>query len=174
MDKHLFEQPETRTDLRQGPWGGRTPAAPDRPPGDEPVLFYAVRDRRIAWSAVALMAILLSPLAFFAPDVFVAAILAHVVMVLIEDRVFRFELSARTLHLRPGLFARPSRIPLADVAEAEVLTLQGVPAGVARPPLGHLRLRLLTGGEILVMGLVDPAEAAEAVRVLRDRLSPAS
>ncbi|WP_207482246.1 hypothetical protein [Arenibaculum pallidiluteum] len=178
MDKLPFENPESGTERDPAPWGRTSTKPPPRqttePPADEPVRFYALRDSRLAWSGVAMIALLLSPLVFFAPDLFIVSVLANAAMALLQDRLFRFELTDSTLHLRLGLLARGRRLHLGDVVEAETLTLQGLPAGPAqargasRPAAGHLRLRLRNGEEILVPGLADPAEAAEAIRLLRD------
>lgn len=143
------------------------PEAPRPVSGEDPMLFWAERDPAIQWRSTAMMLVLMSPLAFFAPEQFIAAAIAVAATGWINASYFRFHLSASELRIRPALLAPTIRIPLGEIAEA---TTMPDAAGGLMPMAqgsGHLVIRKTDGSQLVIPGIKAVNEALDAIRRLK-------
>lgn len=147
-------------------------AGRDRGGGSDraPVLYYTTRPFLIALAAQSLPFLLLLPLMLAAPETFLAVALTSVAMAWWMHAAFRFELTASTLRLRLGPFSLGRTLALKDIEQAEALDPLGKPLRWGhRADSGHLRLKLTGGEEVIIVGLAEPLETADAVETLRRR-----
>jgi hypothetical protein len=138
----------------------------DAPRDDGPVLFWAARSRAAGWRGFVLTSLILSPLAFLAPDAFVLALAMGATLAVLNARAFRFEMTDRSLRLKPSVLAPRIVVPLASVARAEALPDVGAWLMPAQGDVGVVMVRLTDGRAFAVAGIVAPREAADAVNVL--------
>ena len=143
------------------------------PPGDDPVLFWAEPDPAALWRGAAVLLLMMAPLAFFAPAGFIAAGLASLVLRALNQKSFRFELAARELRLKLNVLMPVMTIGLADIAKVTVLPDAGGGVMKLAPRTGHLVIARADGTQILVPGIKDAGEAAEAIAALKKRLTEA-
>lgn len=132
---------------------------PRRPQG-EPVLFWAERAPAFYLRATAISALLMAPMVFFAPGIFLAFLGVLVLSNWLNARLFRFEVGPRTLSLRQSLLLPRITIPLAQIAAAEAR--EDAPGGA-----GLLILKLKDGHTLGVPGLKEVREAAQAIRTIQ-------
>ncbi len=156
--------PDNVTRLR--PEAPRPEPGPDSGEGD-PMLFWAERDPAAVRRSVVLTLLVMAPLAFLAPAAFIAGAVGVFAAAAINARYFQFHLSARELRLRPAALSPVLRLPLADIAEASVLPDPGGFLVPMAPRSGHLLIKKTDGGQLLVPGLKDVAEAVDAIRRLK-------
>ena len=138
----------------------------ETPSGDGPVIFWAARSAVVGWRVAIVTGLVLSPLAFLAPEGFLAALATAGILALSGTRTFRFELTPRVLRLRLGLLTPVLEVPLSAIAKAEALPDSGAWALSAREEVGPVMIRLRDGSVLPVPGLVEPRAAAEAVNRL--------
>ncbi|MBL8707084.1 MAG: hypothetical protein JNM30_19680 [Rhodospirillales bacterium] len=156
------------TDIDQGNVR-RLEVAP--PPGAK---FWAERDPAVQWRSTAMMLVLMAPLAFIAPGNFISAAVAVVAMGWWNARGFRFEVDRAALHLKVATLAPTLHIPLAEIAEASVAPDPAAVLMPLAPKSGNLLIKKTDGVQFVIPGLQDVAEAADAIRRLKQgpQLSP--
>ena len=131
--------------------------------------FWAERDPAVQWRSTAMMLVLMSPLAFIAPANFISAAVAVVAMGWWNARGFRFEVDREALHLRVATLAPTLHIPLAEIAEASVAPDPAAMLMPMAPKSGNLLVRKTDGTQFVIPGLRDVADAADAIRRLKQR-----
>lgn len=129
--------------------------------------FWAARDPAIQWRSTAMMLVLMAPLAFIAPGNFISAAIAVVAMGWWNARGFRFEVDSAALHLKVATLAPMLHIPLGEIAEASVAPDPGSMLMPLAPKAGHLLIKKTDGVQFLIPGLIDVADAADAIRRLK-------
>jgi hypothetical protein len=135
------------------------------------VRYYTSRPLRVAMSTQILPMLLMLPVIILAPEMGLVVVVTALAMAWWTHASFRFELTAREMRVRSQPFASVATIPLRDIALVEALDEAGRPLTWGRnAAVGHLRLLLRDGAEMYVVGLADPAESADAVRVLQKEL----
>lgn len=140
---------------------------------NDPVLFWAEPDPAALWRGVAMMLLFLAPLAFVAPAGFIAAGLTALLMRALNQRSFRFHLSARELRLKLNALMPTLRLKLDDIAAVTLLPETGGGLLPLMPRSGHLLIARSDGAQILVPGVKDAAEAVEAINRLKQKLAAA-
>ena len=136
---------------------------------DDPVLFWAEPDPAALWRGAALMLLFLAPLAFIAPSGFIAAGLTALLMRALNQRSFRFQMSARELRLKPNALTPTLRLKLADIASVTLVPDTAGAIMPLSPRSGHLMLAKTDGAQLLVPGIKDAADAAEAINRLKQQ-----
>lgn len=134
---------------------------------NDPVLFWAEPDPAALWRGAAVVLLLMAPLAFLAPAGFIAAGLTSLLLRRLNQRSFRFQLSARELRLKLNFLTPMLRVKLNEIASVKVLPDAAGGFIPLAPRTGHLVIARADGAQILVPGLMDAAEAAEAVNRLK-------
>lgn len=135
------------------------------------VRYYTTRPMRVAMATQILPMLLMLPVIILAPEMGLIVILTALGMAWWTHASFRFELTAREMRVRSQPFATMATIPLRDIASVEALDEAGQPLTWGRnAAVGHLKLKLRDGDDMYVVGLADPAESADAVRVLQKEL----
>ncbi len=129
--------------------------------------FWAEQDPAVQWRSTAMMLVLMAPLAFIAPENFITATVAVVAMGWWNARGFRFEVDRQALRLKVAKLAPTVAIPLEEIAEASVAPDPGAVLMPMAPKSGHLLIRKTDGVQFLIPGLRDVAEAADAIRRLK-------
>lgn len=144
-----------------GGGGGVSNVPPD-------VRYYSTRPLRVAMSTQILPMLLMAPFVILAPVMGVVVLLTAAVMALWTQASFKFEVTAREMRVRSQPFAPVTSIPLRDVTSVEALDQAGRKLTWGRnAAIGHLHIKLRDGEDVYVVGLRDPAESADAVRVLQ-------
>jgi hypothetical protein len=141
--------------------------AANRTVSRDPVLFWAELDPAALWRGVALALLFMLPLAFLAPAGFLAAGGASLLLRAWNQRNFRFHLSRNELRVKASFFLPELRLPLKDIASVGVLPDSAGGFLPLAPRSGHLVIARTDGGQIIVPGIKDAAEAAEAVERLK-------
>lgn len=136
----------------------------------EPVLFYARRAPSASWMGFGVTALLSLPLAFLAPLSALVCVAMGAALAALNHRAFRFELTPRHLRLRPGFLLPSVRIPLAQIASARADFGKRETALEQRKE-GAVVVRLNGGRELYLGGVIDPAEAADAIATIKRRTS---
>lgn len=138
------------------------------------VRYYTTRPFRVAISTQILPMLMMLPFIILAPEMSVIVVATALAMAWWTQTSFRFELTSREMRVRSQPFAPVSAIPLRDVVSVEALDEAGRALTWGHnADVGHLRLKLRDGGEMYVVGLADPAQSADAVRVLQRELEHA-
>lgn len=135
------------------------------------VRYYSTRPFRVAMATQILPMLMMLPFVLLAPQMALVVIATALGMAWWTQASFRFELTAREMRVRSQPFGLLTTIPLGDVASVEALDEAGRTLAWGRSAaVGHLRLKLRDGGEIYVIGLADPLESADAVRLLQKEM----
>lgn len=134
---------------------------------DGSVLFWAETDPAALWRGAAVLLLMMAPLAFFAPAGFIAATAASLLLRTLNQRSFRFEVSGRELRLKLNVLLPTMRVPLSDIASVNVLPDTADGFMKLAPRTGHLVIARNDGMQILVPGVKDAAEAAQAIITLK-------
>lgn len=135
------------------------------------VRYYSTRPFRVAMATQILPMLMMLPFVLLAPQMSLIVVATALGMAWWTQASFRFELTAREMRVRSQPFGPLATIPLRDVASVEALDEAGRPLAWGRnAAVGHLRLKLRDGGEMYVVGLADPLESADAVRLLQKEL----
>ncbi len=129
--------------------------------------FWAGRDPAVQWRSTAMMLVLMAPLAFIAPGNFISAAIAVVAIGWWNARGFRFEVDRAALHLKVASLAPTLHIPLAEIADASVAPDPAAMLMPLAPKSGNLLIKKTDGVQFIVPGLQDVAEAADAIRRLK-------
>jgi hypothetical protein len=137
----------------------------------EPVLYWTRRAPSASWTGFAVTALFSLPLAFLAPLSALICVAVGALLAYVNHRAFRFELTSSALRVRPGFLLPALRIPLARIASARADFGKREPA-LDRRPEGAVVLRLEGGRELYLGGVLDPAEAAQAIATLKRRGTP--
>lgn len=132
--------------------------------------FWAARDPAVQWRSTAMMLVLMAPLAFIAPGNFISAAIAVVAMGWWNARGFRFEVDRTALHLKVATLAPTLQIPLVEIAEASVAPDIAAVLMPLAPKSGNLLIKKTDGVQFVIPGLQDVAEAASAIRSLKQGL----
>jgi len=133
----------------------------------DPVVFWAELDPAALWRGAALALLFMAPLAFLAPVGFIAAGFASLLLRAWNQRNFRFHLSRSELRVKASFFLPELRLPLKDIASVSVLPDAAGGILPLAPRTGHLLIARTDGRQILVPGIKDATEAAEAVERLK-------
>lgn len=132
------------------------------------VRYYTTRPLSAAMSAQILPILLMLPVIIMAPETGIVVLLTAVAMAFWVQMSFKFELTDREMRVRAQPFVETATIPLRSIVSVEALDATGKPLTWGRnAPMGHLRLKLADGEEMLIAGMADPAETADAVRTLQ-------
>lgn len=134
---------------------------------DDTVLFWAERSPNAYWRGFLLSTLILSPFALLAPEAFILATMVGFVLMRINARTFRFELTPTHLRLKAAALVPSLRIPWPAIADARVDAAAADESGA--PKVGTLVLRLAQGPELPITHLLAPHEVLEAVRTLKAR-----
>ncbi len=127
---------------------------------DDTVKFWAERDASVYWRTLMFSSLIASPLAFIAPAAFIVGLLLAALLAYLNRRMFRLEMTPTHVHLRASSFMPSLYLPYAAVSEARAdLT------GATGP--GTLILKLASGHELRLSGIVEPVETAQAFRTLK-------
>lgn len=153
--------------MRDGAKGGAAGMGRQGAPRGEPVLFWAEREKAFYLRAMAISALLMLPVAFFLPAVFLLFLAFLGLSSWLNARLFRFQVGPRTLALRQSMLTPRLAIPLADIVGIQVredatgkLLGGAVGAGVL--------ILTLKGGRVLpVPGLKEVREAADAIQEIQ-------
>jgi hypothetical protein len=132
------------------------------------VRYYTKRPFSAALAAQILPILVMLPFIIMAPETAGIVLLTAGAMGFWTQASFKFELTDREMRVRDRPFTSVLTVPLRDIAAVEALDVMGKPLTWGRnAPMGHLRVKLADGEDLLITGLADPAEAAEAVRTLQ-------
>lgn len=129
--------------------------------------FWAERDPAVQRRSTAMMLVLMAPLAFIAPGNFISAAIAVAAMGWWNARGFRFEVDRAALRLKVATLAPTLHIPLGEIAEASVAPDPAAALMPMAPKSGNLLIRKTDGVQFVIPGLRDVAEAADAIRRLK-------
>ncbi|MEQ9047796.1 MAG: hypothetical protein RLO22_25335, partial [Sneathiellaceae bacterium] len=133
----MTERDMIRRLRRSGMLDGLSGPGPGRP---EPVLFWAEREPAFYLRATAISALLMIPIAFFMPGLFVLFLAFLSLSSWINARAFRFEVGPRTLTVRQSLLLPRMVVPLGDIANL-----------VARPDPGGRLFGSADGAGVLLV-----------------------
>ncbi len=136
-------------------------------PSHEPALFWAEPDPVALWRGAAVLLLMMAPLAFFAPAGFIGATAASLLLRTLNQRSFRFEVTAHELRLKLNVLLPTLRVALGDIASVNVLPDAAGGFMKLAPRTGHLVIARKDGTQILVPGIKDAAEAAQAIVTLK-------
>ena len=158
-DRHMIER------LRRG--GALEGISGPGPHGRQPVLFWAERAPGFYLRATAISALLMAPIAFFLPVLFLIFVAFLALSSWITARSFRFEVSSDMLALRQSILLPRLQLPLADILTVEARADPGGRLFGGEPGSGLLLLTLRNGRMLVVPGLKDVAEAVSAIRIIQ-------
>lgn len=134
-----------------------------------PVRFWAERSTFVYWRSFFVVAMLLGPLAFLAPDVFVMCMLGGAMVAWANARSFRFGVTDRQIQIRPSALSPTLAIALDQIRAAHVENVEES-EDEGEPPIGTIVLYLDNDRQIPISGIIEPVEAANAIRVLKSQL----
>lgn len=135
-----------------------------------PVLYYTTRPFGVSLAAQTLPLLLLAPILIFQPDALIPAALVSLLTAWWMSTTFRFELTAEKLRLRLGPFGLGREVALSEIESVEALDITGKPLAWGRhAATGHVRFKLKNGEDLIVVGLADPVETADAAALLKRR-----
>lgn len=149
---------------RSGVLEGLSGPGPGR---QEPVLFWAEREPAFYLRATAISALLMIPVAFFMPALFVLFLALLSLSGWINARAFRFEVGPRTLTVRQSLLLPRMTFPLADIASLADRPDPGGRLLGAAAGTGLLMVHLRGGRTLVVPGLKDVKDAVTAIRSIQ-------
>jgi hypothetical protein len=132
---------------------------------DDTVRFWAERDIAVYWRSLMISTVIASPLVFIAPEAFVVATLLGVVLALVNRRRFRLEMTPTHVRLKGAALMPSIYLAYEHIADAKAVDVQ--PAADGKPPVGTLVLKLAVGHALRLAGIVDPIEAASALKSLK-------
>ncbi|MFC3230135.1 hypothetical protein ACFOGJ_22995 [Marinibaculum pumilum] len=158
-DRHMIER------LRRS--GALEGISGPGPHGRQPVLFWAERAPGFYLRATAISALLMAPIAFFLPVLFLVFVAFLALSSWINARSFRFEVSSDVLALRQSILLPRLQLPLADILTVEARADPGGRLFGGEPGSGLLLLTLRNGRMLVVPGLKDVAEAVSAIRIIQ-------
>ncbi len=138
-------------------------------PQDDPTLFWAEPDPAALWRGAAMMLLFLTPMAFIAPVGFIAAGLTALLMRALNQRNFMFHVGARELRLKLNALMPTLRVKLDDIVSVAVLPDAAGMFLPLAPRTGHLLIAKKDGKQLLIPGIKDAAEAAEAITRLKQQ-----
>ena len=127
---------------------------------DDRVKFWVERDNSVYWRSLMISALIASPLVFLAPQAFILGIILAAVLAYLNRRSFRLEMTPTHVHLKPSVLVPGLYLPYAALAE-----MRADQTGTAGP--GTLVIKLASGHELRLTGVVEPVEAAQAFRTLK-------
>jgi hypothetical protein len=136
---------------------------------DAPVRFWAQRSTFVYWRSFFIVAMLLGPLAFLAPNVFITCTLAGAAVAWANARSFRFRVTDRQLQIRPSALSPTLAIALDQIRAAHVEQVEDSEDD-DEPVIGTVVLHLTNDRRLPISGIVEPVEAANAIRVLKSQL----
>lgn len=142
-------------------------AARSGPPRREPVLFWAEREPAFYLRATAISALLMLPVAFFLPALFLFFLVFLGLSGWLNARLFLFEIGPQTLALRQSLLSPRMHIPLSDIVGVQ--TREDASGRILGGSAGAgVLLMTLKGGRILpVPGLKEVGEVAAAIKEIQ-------
>jgi hypothetical protein len=132
---------------------------------DDTVRFWAERDASVYWRSLMISSLITSPIIFVAPEAYVVATLAGVALAFVNRQQFRLEMTSTHVRLKGAALIPSIYLGYEHIAEARVADVKPAEDGAA--PVGTLVLKLATGPELRLTGIVDPAEAAAAFAKLK-------
>jgi len=127
---------------------------------DDTVKFWVERDASVYWRSLMVSVLIASPLAFIAPEAFIVGTLLSAALAYLNRRSFRLEMTPTHVHLKVSSLMRALYLPYSALAEA-----RAEQTDAAGP--GTLVLKLATGHELRLAGVIHPVEAVQAFRELK-------
>jgi hypothetical protein len=134
-----------------------------------PVRFWAERSTFVYWRSFFVVAMLMGPLAFLAPDVFVTCMVGGSAVAWANARSFRFGVTDRQIQIRPSALSPTLAIALDQIQAAHVENVEESEED-GEPPIGTIVLHLANDRQVPITGIIEPVEAANAIRVLKSQL----
>ncbi len=131
---------------------------------EQAVQFWAERSPDVYGEAFLRTLLLSSPLAIFAPRVFIVGAIVAAVVLLISGMLFRLELTSTHMRLRTAIFVPTIHMPLAFVRRVHVIDVRT--SRFDGRQHGTLLLNLADGEALSIVGILDPDETAAAIRTL--------
>jgi hypothetical protein len=132
---------------------------------DDTVRFWAERDASVYWRSLMISSLVTSPIIFVAPEAYVAATLVGLVLAFVNRQRFRLEMTPTHVRLKGAALIPSLRLGYQHFAEARAEDVQ--PGTDGGRPIGTLVLKLATGHDLRLTGIIDPAEAASAFAKLK-------
>jgi len=127
---------------------------------DDTVRFWAERDGSVYWRSLMISSLIASPIAFIAPEIFILGTLLAAALAYLNWRTFRLEMTPTHVHLKASSFLPSLYLPYAALAEARADQTDATGPGT-------FILKLASGHELRLTGIIDPVEAAQAFRTLK-------
>lgn len=131
---------------------------------DDTVRFWAERDAAVYWRALMFSSLVAAPIMFLAPEAYVVATLFGIALALLNKRLFRLEMTPTHVRLKGSALMPSLYLGYDTLAEARA---DDVKRAEGAAPLGTLILKLASGHELGLTGIIDPAEAAKAFTRLK-------
>ncbi len=132
---------------------------------DDTVRFWAERDASVYWRSLMVSSVVTSPIIFIAPGAYVVATLIGVALAFVNKQNFRLEMTPTHVRLKGAALIPSLRLGYQNFAEARAEDVK--PGTEGGPPVGTLVLKLATGHDLRLTGIIDPAEAAAAFAKLK-------
>lgn len=132
---------------------------------DDTVRFWAERDASVYWRSLMISSLITSPIIFVAPGAYFVATLIGVALAFANKRSFRLEMTPSHVRLKGAALLPSIHLAYEHLADARADDVQ--PAADGAAPVGTLVLKLATGHDLRLTGIIDPAEAAKAFTKLK-------
>jgi hypothetical protein len=131
---------------------------------DDSVRFWAERDASVYWRSLMFSSLITAPIIFIAPAAYILATLVGVVLALVNKQNFRLEMTPTHVRLKGAVMMPSIYLGYDNIAEVRA---EDVTTAEASAPMGTLVLKLATGHDLRLTGIIDPAEAAAAFAKLK-------
>jgi hypothetical protein len=132
---------------------------------DDTVRFWAERDVSVYWRSLMFSSLIAAPIMFIAPAAYIVATLIGIALVFINKHVFRLEMTPTHLRLKGAAMMPAIHLAYEHIVEARADDVKRAEDSAA--PIGTLMLKLSTGHELRLTGIIEPAEAAAAFTKLK-------
>ena len=133
---------------------------------DDTVRFWAARDASVYWRSLMISSLITSPIILVAPGAYVVATLIGLALAVVNKQRFRLEMTPTHVRLKGAALMPSICLGYEHFADARAEDVQ--PAADGAPPVGTLVLKLATGQDLRLTGIVDPTEAAAAFAKLKN------
>jgi hypothetical protein len=132
---------------------------------DDTVRFWAERDASVYWRSLMFSSLITAPIIFIAPAAYVVATLVGVALAFVNKHKFRLEMTPTHVRLKGAVLLPSIYLGYDHIAEARAEAVEKAADDAA--PVGALVLKLATGHDLRLTGIVDPAEAVAAFAKLK-------
>jgi hypothetical protein len=139
---------------------------------DDTVRFWAERDISVYWRSLMFSSLITAPIIFVAPAAYVVATLIGLALAFVNKQHFRLEMTPTHVRLKGAVLLPSIRLGYDNIAEARAEDVTQAEDGAA--PVGTLVLKLATGHDLRLTGIIDPQEAAAAFTKLKSEATAAA